>query len=67
MWSITIDAFGYMAVGCNDFLISLYNAYYGTYLNLQFQLAPSNVPYFTAVDVSGRFVSMSSSAIDIYY
>ena len=63
--SITIDSFGFMAVGCrNENGISLYNAYNGTYLNLQ--LATSNFPELTAVDASGRFVSIGYS-IDIYY
>ena len=63
--SINIDSFGYMAVGCwGGVPISLYNANDGTYLN---QLVPSHAPLFTAVDASGRFVSMSTKAIDIYY
>ena len=63
--SVSIDSFGYMAVSCWGGSILLYNAYNGTFLNLQ--LAASSNSWFTAVDASGRFVSMSSYAIDIYY
>ena len=63
--SLTFDSFGYMAVGCWDGLIYLYNATNVTYLNLQ--LTSSRIPSTTAVDASGRFLSISSSAIDIYY
>ena len=65
IYSITINLFGYMAVSCDEGPIALYNARNGTYLNLQ--LEPSNEPYFTAVDANSRFVSMSSTAIDIYF
>ena len=58
-----------MAVSCNNFsnnrTILLYDAKNGTYLNLQ--ITTSYFPWFTAVDSNGRFVSMSSYAIDIYY
>ena len=69
IYSITFDSFGYMAVSCfngGDGPIALYNAYNGTYLNLQLSTS-SYYPLATAVDASGRFVSMSVSAIDIYY
>ena len=62
--SITIDSFGYMAVSCNGGLIALYNANNGTYLN---QIAASYNPYYTDVDASGRFVSIGSNVLDIYY
>ena len=65
IFSITIDLFGYMAVGCWNGPIALYNANNGTYLNLT--LATSYWPFATAVDASGRFVSISFYAIDIYY
>ena len=71
--SITIDSYGYMAVGCwygrYGYIIALYNAINGTYLDF-FQLSsyqPSNYPSFTAVDASERFVIMSQTAIYIYY
>ena len=63
--SITFDSFGYMAVGCWYNQVALYNAYNGSYLNLQ--LATSNYPSFTVVDASGRLVSLSNNVIDIYY
>ena len=70
MRSMTIDSFGYMAVGCdygkNVATLVLYNANNDSYLNLQLATSGS-VSYFTAVDASGRLVSLSSSAIDIYY
>ena len=54
-----------MAVGCrngyNPSTIALYNAYNGQYLNLQ--LATSSDPWFTTVDVSGRFVLITNYAI----
>jgi len=57
-----------MAVSCNNFsnnrTILLYDAKNGTYLNLQ--LATSG-PCVTAVDASGRFLSMGLNIIDIYY
>ena len=62
-----------MAVSCNNFsnnrTILLYDAKNGTYLNLQ--LATSG-PCVTAVDASGRFLSMGLNikykfSIDIYY
>ena len=67
--SITFDSCGFMVVSCaddsNPSTIALYNANNGTYLNLQ--LTTSFQPFVTAVDASGRFVSSSWSAIDIYY
>ena len=53
--SINIDSFGYMAVGCFGF-IALYNSYNGIYLNQKLEI--SDVSYLTAVDASGRFISM---------
>ena len=66
--SITFDSYGYMAVSCssnNVSIVALYNGNNGTYLNLQ--LATSNPPWSSIVDASGRFVSISSKAINFYY
>ena len=62
--SITIDSFGYMAVGCGS-QISLYSANNCTFLNQLLEISPT--PLFTAVDSIGRFVSMNRTVIDIYY
>ena len=56
-----------MAVSCyNTYIIGLYNAGDGTYLNLTLA-SYSGYSYFTAVDASGRFISMSRYGIDAYY
>ena len=67
IYSINIDSFGYTAVGChNDGQIYLYNANNMSYLKSRLAKS-SNYSLYTAVDASGRFVSMSGFAIDIYY
>ena len=66
IYSITFDSFGYMAVGCGNGSIALYNSTNGKYLNLQ--LTPSsNYPRNTFVDPSGRFLALSATALDFYY
>ena len=56
-----------MAVGCqgNNGPIYLYNAYNGSYLNLQLETLHDQL--FTTVDASGRFVLITNYVIDIYY
>ena len=63
--SIIIDSFGFMAVGCTDFFVGLYDANNGTYLNQK--RATLDASYFTAIDASGRFISMGYQGINIYY
>ena len=64
--SITFDSFGYMAVSCyGNSIVALYNAINGTYLTSLAEISSSS--FFTAVDGSGRFVSVSYTAIDIFY